>query len=253
MKVRFSYLVQTGVGLATLLLMLVISCKGPEGPQGPAGPTGAAGAAGAPGATGPAGASGVAGATGPTGNANVTYTDWKAMDLSGAVFKFPSRTQVDLVPASTANALLTKDAVDKGLIYIYYKFGQLQYDATNKNYVLAERITQNEVPLGRVKIPNRTTSNIGDFANYKITTDYLGQNYFSPKLSLTTGSYDSASNQYLVINELVNQSDEFYRTMFAQLPQYRIVVVAGSVKSGRQGAVDYSDYAAVKQAYNIPD
>lgn len=247
MKLRSSYLVQTGVGLVALLLMLVISCKGPEGPQGPAGPTGAAGPAGPAGATGPAGASGVAGATGPMGNANVAYTEWKPIDVSGNVVNYPSRTQVDLAPASTANALLTKDAIDKGLVYIYYKFGQLQ------NGTLVDRITQNTVPVARIKIPGRTTNNASDYASYQITTDYLGENYFSPRISLTTGTYNSTTDQITLIPDLANQSDAFYRSLFATMPQYRIVVVAGSVKSGRVGTVDYNDYAAVKQAYSLPD
>ncbi|MBD2754411.1 hypothetical protein [Spirosoma validum] len=247
MKVRFSNLVQTGAGLATLLLMLVISCKGPEGPQGPAGPTGATGATGAAGATGPAGASGVAGATGPTGNANVVYTDWKAIDVNGTINKYPSRTQVDLSPASTDNTLLSTTAINQGLVYVYYKFGQLQ------NGQLVERITQNEVPFGRLKIPGRTTNNATDYTTYRITTDYLGQNYFKPMISLVTGSYSESTGQFNLISELVNQTDAFYRGLFTTLPQYRIMVVAGSTKSGRLGAVDYSNYAAVKEAYNLPD
>lgn len=248
MKVRFSNLVQTGAGLATLLLMLVISCKGPEGPQGPAGPTGATGATGAAGATGPAGASGVAGATGPqgpTGNANVIYTDWKSIDVSGSVFKYPAGNQVDLIPASTTSPLLSTTAINQGLVYIYYKFGQLQ------NGQLVERISQDQVPFARVKIPNRNAGTAADYASYSITNDYLGQNYFAPKITLQTGYYNN--DQVVTYPDLVNQTDAFYRGLFASLPQYRIMVVNGSTKSGRLGAIDYSNYAAVKEAYNLPD
>ena len=250
MKVRFSHLVQTGSGLFALLLMLVISCKGPEGPQGPAGPTGAAGAAGA---TGPAGASGVAGATGPMGNANVKYTDWKPINVSGDFFVNPLTKEVTLSPQTTADTLLTKDAIDKGLIYIYYKFGNLDYTAGTQSYTLVERITENNVTQGYVKIPNRTTNQIGDYVTYQVTTDYLGENYFSPKIVLPTAVYDSGKDEYVGIAGLADQPVAFYRTMFATLPQYRIVVVAGNVKSGRLAAVDYKNYAAVKQAYNLPD
>lgn len=247
MKVYFSRLVQTGMGLVVLVLMLVVSCKGPDGPAGPAGPTGAPGAAGAAGATGPAGASGVAGATGPMGNANVVYTDWKSMDVSGNVFQYPTGNQVDLIPQSTANALLTKDAINKGLIYVYYKFGQLQ------NTTLVERITQNQVPFGRVKIPTRTTNTAQDYATYQITMDNLGENYFAPKISLTTGYYDSQKDEFVLFPDIAKQPAQFYRNLFSTLPQYRIMVVNGSVKAGRLGAVDFTDYAAVKQAFNLPD
>ena len=244
MKIYLSRFVQTSIGAVFLALTLLASCKGPEGPAGPAGPTGAAGPAGA---TGPAGTSGVAGATGPTGNANVIYTDWKPFDVSGSVFQYPTGNQVDLIPATTANALLTQDAIDKGLIYVYYKFGQLQ------NGTLVERISQNAVQFGRVKIPGRTTNSALDYTTYQITTDNLGLNYFSPKISLTTGFYDSTTDTFTLIPDLAKQTDTFYRTMFSTLPQYRIVVVNGSTKSGRLSAVDYSDYAAVKQAYNLPN
>lgn len=244
MKIYFSRFVQTSIGVVFLVLTLLASCKGPDGPAGPAGPTGATGAAGA---TGPAGASGVAGATGPTGNANVVYTDWKPIDVSGAVFQYPTGNQVDLTSTSTANALLTQDAINKGLIYIYYKFGQLQ------NGTLVERIAQDKVPFGRVKIPGRTTNSALDYATYQITTDNLGLNYFSPKISLTTGFYDSATDTFTLIPDLAKQTDAFYRTMFSTLPQYRIVVVNGSTKGGRLAGVNYNDYSAVKQAFNLPD
>ena len=250
MKVRFSHFVTFGTGLVALLLMLVISCKGPEGPAGPTGATGATGATGTAGATGPAGASGVAGATGPMGNANVVYTDWKAVDISGAVFKYPNLSRVQLAPASTANTLLTKDAIDKAVIYVYYKFGQLTYDQT-AGYTLVERIKQDTVTAA-VKIPGRTTNNIEDYTKYQIITDFLGQNYFSPKIFIFSGIFNTTTGVYDPIPELLFQPDQVYRTMLATYPQYRIVVVYGSVK-GRVGAVDFNDYAAVKQAFNLPD
>ena len=249
MQVRFSHFVQTGTGLVALLLILISSCKGPEGPAGPQGPAGTAGAAGTTGATG---ATGPTGASGVSGNANVQYTDWKPVDVSGNFFKYPDNTQVDLSPTSTANALLTQDAIDKGLIYVYYKFGQLSYVQASDSYVLMDKITQNTVPFGRVKIPGRATSGATDFTTYQITTDYLGVNYFAPKISLTTGTIVNG-DQFQLIPELTNQTAAFYRAMFASMPQYRIVVVAGNVKAGRMGAIDYSDYAQVKQAYNLPD
>uniref|UniRef100_UPI003B3A1886 collagen-like triple helix repeat-containing protein n=1 Tax=Spirosoma sp. TaxID=1899569 RepID=UPI003B3A1886 len=248
MKVRFSHLVQTGSGLIALLFMLVVSCKGPEGPQGPQGP---AGPTGATGATGPAGASGVAGATGPMGNANVVYTDWKPIDVSGNFFVNPITKEVTLSPASTASSLLTKDAIDKGLIYIYYKFGSVQSTTAPQSFTLAERISQSgNVSQGYAKIPGRTTNLIDDYVTYQVVTDNLGENYFSPKIIFPSAIYNPNIDDYTGITGLIDQPVSVYRTMFATLPQYRIMVVAGSVKSGRLAAVDYKDYAAVKQAFN---
>lgn len=250
MKVRFSHFVQTGIGLVALLLILITSCKGPEGP---AGPQGTPGTPGAPGTTGPAGVSGVTGPTGASGvSASVPYTDWKPIDVSGNFFKYPDNTLVTLSPASTTNALLTQDAINRGDIVIYYKFGQLSAPSDTGTYTLVERIVQNTVPFGRVKIPGRTTNGAADFATYQITTDYLGVNYFKPTISLVTGTIVNG-DQYRLIPDLVNQPAAFYRTMFATLPQYRMIVVTGNTKSGRMGAIDYSDYAQVKQAFNLPD
>lgn len=235
------------MGLVALLLVLITSCKGPEGPQGPAGATGATGAAGtagAAGATGPTGASGV--------SASVPYTDWKPIDVGGNFFKYPDNTLVTSSPTSTTNVLLTQDAINKGLVYIYYKFGQLSAPSDTGSYTLVERVAQNTVPFGRVKIPGRATSGAADFATYQITTDYIGVNYFKPTISLVTGTIVNG-DQYRLTQDLINQPAAFYRSMFATLPQYRIIVVSGNTKSGRAGAIDYSDYAQVKQAYNLPD
>ena len=251
MKVIFSHFVKFGGGLLILSLMLFASCKGPEGPQGPAGPTGATGATGAAGATGPAGASGVAGATGPMGNANIVYSDWKAIDVSGNFFKYPDNSQVQLSPVATTSPLLSQSAINTGIIYVYYKFGQLDYDQATSQYVLRERIKTDTVSA-YVKIPNRTTNQFQDYARYQIITDNLGQNYFSTKVVLFTGILNSSRTGYDPIADLVNQTPAFYRDMFTSLPQYRIVVAYGSVK-GRSGAVDFTDYAAVKQAFNLPD
>lgn len=247
MKVRFSHVVQTGMGLVALLLVLISSCKGPEGPAGPQGTPGT------PGTTGPTGASGVTGPTGASGvSASVIYTDWKPIDVGGNFFKYPDNTVVTSSPTSTTSTLLTQDAINKGLVYIYYKFGQLSAPSDTGSYTLVERVAQNTVPFGRVKIPGRVGSGAADFATYQITTDYLGVNYFKPTISLTTGTLVNG-DQYQLIPDLINQPAAFYRSMFATLPQYRMIVVNGNTKSGRMGAVDYSDYGQVKQAFNLPD
>ncbi|MBD2755558.1 hypothetical protein [Spirosoma validum] len=252
MKTRFAYFGQPGLGLMALLLMLVISCKGPEGPQGPVGPagaTGAVGATGAAGTTGPAGVSGVAGATGAqgaAGNPNVVYSDWKPVDVSGTFFLFTDGTVYLGNDNKTDNAYLTQEAIDKGLIYIYYKLGQKTFDAATGETKLVERVVADS-GFGYVKIPGRTTSKDEDFTSYYVANQLFGVNF----LRISTNLMTTRSN--VAIPELTGKSAQFYRDMVKTLPQYRIVVAYGSTKGGRSGAVDFKNYASVKQAYNLQD
>ncbi|GAB3640141.1 collagen-like triple helix repeat-containing protein [Spirosoma arcticum] len=256
MKTRFSLFLHIGTGFVALLFMVVSSCKGPEGPAGPqgtpglAGTTGPTGVSGATGATGPAGVSGVAGAM---GNANVVYTAWKAVDLSGNYYRYPTNLELDLGnDQKTANALLTTDVMNKSLVYVYFKFGQALYDNASGAFSLVERIQASNA-YGQVKIPGRTTSTYEDFAGYSVSHDYLGVNYLRFNLRLYTQQYDQAQNKMIPVAELVGKDAQFFRDMVKDLPQYRIVVVNGSTPGGRAAAINCSDYAAVKRAYKLPD
>ena len=277
MKIRFTSLVQASTRLVALLFMVVIACKGPEGPAGPAGTTGPAGPAGATGpqgvsgttgATGPQGASGVAGATGPQGtsgvagpqgpmgNANVVYTDWKtpAFDI---LTPFQDNSAVYLSNQNTANALLTKDVIDKSVVYVYFKISQLQKDQSTGGFAIVERIQApdalNSGVPGSVKIPGRTTSNETDFVYYYLNRDLIGVNYLKFNMTLYTSQYDQTQNKNVLVPELVGKNALFYTNLLSTLPQYRIVVVNGSIPGGRASAVDFNNYAAVKRVYNLPD
>ncbi|MBD2755557.1 hypothetical protein [Spirosoma validum] len=253
MKPRFSSLFQITLGLFTLLLTLVISCKGPDGPQGPAGPTGATGATGAAGtagATGPAGASGVAGATGaqgPMGNANIVYSEWKPVDVSTNFYAYPDNSSVYLGnDTKTDNALLTQDAIDKGIIYIYYKTGQKTFDPATGEMKLAERILTTN-GFGWLKIPGRTTNKDEDYINYYIGNELISANY------LKFSAFIYTNQNGTIVPDLAGKTAQFYRDMIKTMPQYRIIVAYGSVKGSRTGAVDFTDYASVKQTFNLPD
>lgn len=249
MKNRFYSLVRFSAGLFALFGIIVASCKGPEGPQGPAGPTGAAGT------TGPQGVSGVAGATGvqgPMGNANVMYTAWKTPDLSSYYNRFPDNLEVILGnDANRVNALLTADIINKSLVYVYFKYGQLLYDNSSGEWKLGERIQATNA-FGSVKIPGRTTSKYDDFIQYYANSDDLGVNNLHLYMYLHTNQYDQQGKQ-VPVADLIGKDAQFFRNMVKDLPQYRLVIVNGSTPGGRQAAVDFKNYAAVKQAYNLPD
>ncbi|WP_460995222.1 collagen-like triple helix repeat-containing protein [Spirosoma harenae] len=265
MKTYISALTQTSLGLIALLFLFIISCKGPEGPVGPTGPTGATGAAGATGpqgasgvtgATGPQGASGVAGATGAQGapgNANVVYTAWKQVDVSGNYFRTPDNFRVDLGnDQKTANTLLTAETLDKSLVYVYFKVGRTIYDNANASVKLTEFIEASST-YGNTKIPGRTGTKYEDYISYNVNHDYLGVNYLRFNVNLNTNSYDQATQKQVAIPDLLGKTAADFRDMVKDLPQYRIVVVTGSVVGGRVAAINYKDYAAVKKAYNLPD
>lgn len=265
MKTTFAPLVRVSTGLLALLITIIISCKGPEGPTGPqgttgptgaVGPTGPQGVTGTTGATGPQGVSGVAGpagpqgvtgAQGPTGNANVVYTAWKSVDLSTNFFAYTDNQLIYLGnDTKTANAVLSKDAIDKGLIYIYYKTGQKEFDPANGEIRLVERILTTN-GFGWIKIPGRSTNRDEDFTNYYIGNEAYGVNY------LKFSGFVYTNRNGVITPDIAGKSAQFYRDMLKDMPQYRIIVAYGSTPGGRMGSVDFKDYAAVKRAYNLPD
>ncbi|MBD2701752.1 hypothetical protein IC229_13965 [Spirosoma sp. BT702] len=264
MKTRVPLLFQISTGLLALLCLIVVSCKGPEGPvgpQGPAGPTGAAGAtgpqgvSGVAGATGPQGVSGVAGPTGPqgpAGNANVVYTAWKAPDFSSYYYRFPDNLQTIIGNDNNrVSPLLTADVINKSIVYVYWKYTQLQYDSGSAEFKLVERI-QSTSANGSIKIPGRATNQYNDFIGYYVNSDDIGVNNLHLYMYFFTNQLDQAQKQ-VAVADFIGKNAQFYRDMAKDAPQYRIVIVNGSTPGGRQANIDYKDYAAVKRAYNLPD
>ena len=265
MKVNLFYSV-----VCLVVGIVFYACKGPQGDIGPTGPTGnvgsmgvggpagtvgpagTTGTTGTAGTTGPAGETGQPGATGPqgpTGNANVVYSAWIAPAwvsggdaTNGAFFK----------QKSDANALLTQDVIDKGIVYAYVKVKALDYDQDKSEYKLVERIVPNS-GTASFKIPGRQTNNFYDYGNSYIYVDQqIGVNFLRVTAQLDKRGYKDANYVLGILPELAGKSFTFYNDLTKDLYQYRIVIVNGSTK-GRQAAVDMKDYAAVKKAFNLKD
>ncbi len=180
------------------------------------------------------------------GNGNVVYTAWKTPAWDGDFFSNSSSGQLNV--SNFAASVLTKDAIDKGLIMVYYKTNQLV--AQGSTYVLAESISPMDSRDGvafAFKIPGRTTNLYADYAFANINQFPLRENFFRPYLNY----YTFTGQNFTPIPEISDKPKSFYQDLAKTLPQYRIVVAYGSVL-GRQ-AVDFTDYAAVKKAFNLPD
>ena len=79
------------------------ACKAEKGEVGPAGPAGIAG---------PTGANGAIGATGPTGTANVIYSPWSVINITGSSAPYTSEV---IAPQ------ITQDVVDKGVVLTFFR------------------------------------------------------------------------------------------------------------------------------------
>ncbi len=264
MKTTYAFLRQIGLGIAALIVLLASSCKGPDGQQGPVGPQGTTGATGVTGPqgvsgvvgpvgpAGPQGLTGVAGPQGPMGNANVVYTAWKAIDVSNSYYRDPTNLVMYIGNDGKSDyALLTKDVIDKSLVYIYFKVGQQSYDQPSGEYKLVERIVPGNA-YGQLKIPGRTTNGNQDFVGYGIYNQPIGVNFLNFTLRLDTYSYDAQSKQ-VAVPELIGKNAQFFRDMVKDMPQFRVVIVNGNIVGGRTASINFKDYASVKQAFNFVD
>lgn len=245
------------------LLFMQNACKGPEGPIGPqgiqgvkgdigpsgsTGTTGPQGPQGQTGATGPQGQTGATGPQGPMGNANVVYSDWRSIewksDGSSTDYQFFSSK-------STAEPLLTKDAIDKGIVYVYIKSKVRNWNNDKQEYDLVEFITANGM-WGNFKLPGRNQNRWQDFGQIYVGADGLiGVNY----LRVTGQLYKKGPNDSFVdilLPELANKSFTEYTTMIKDVHQYRVMVVYGSTK-GRMAAIDMTNYKEVKKYFNLKD
>lgn len=269
MKTKLIYLFGA-YALGILLIAGIYSCKGdlgPTGPQGTAGTNGqngASGPQGVSGVTGPQGASGLTGPVGASGaqglpgtpgkdgNANVVYTDWKSLPAdqygraSNYQFAYLSTT-------TTSQTVLTREAIDKAAIFVYYKINAFVYDAADNDYKLQERISQGNSSSYSL-IPGRSAANFTSLLRTFIGSDLLGVNYFNPTMTLYTFE-TNAAGATVAIPEFVNQNAAYFRNIVKDVPQYRIMVVYGSTKGGRASyngrPVDFNDYAQVKAYFNL--
>ena len=186
------------------------------------------------------------------GNANVVYTAWKPVDLSSSYYRSQDNNDLFIGNDNTsANAILTKDVIDKSLVFVYFKVNRLLFDGSIGEYKQQETI-QPANANGFIKIPGRETSKYEDFMQYNVYHDYIGVNYL--RFTLYGYTYTNGPNSTRVPTpEFANKNAQFFRDLLKDMPQYRIVIANGSTPGGRAAAVDFKDYAAVKRAYNLPD
>lgn len=266
MKTKLVYLFGA-YALGILLVAGMYSCKGDMGPAGPQGTLGTAGANGAAGPTGPQGASGLTGPVGASGaqglpgtpgkdgNANVVYTDWKS--LPADQYGRTSNNQFAFLSSSiTSQTVLTREAIDRAAIYVYYRVNVPVYDAADNDYKLQERIAQGNTSCYSL-IPGRQPTAANNFASFLrtfVSNDLLGVNYFNSTMQLST--YETnAAGATVAIPEYVGKDAAYFRSIVKDVLQYRIVVVYGSTKGGRASyngrPVDFNDYAQVKAYFNL--
>ena len=258
---------------AIVAMLFTNSCKGPEGPIGPVGSTGTAGVNGTnggigatgtagangkdggTGATGATGSTGAAGANGKDGNANVVYSEWITPTW---VSSGEGSDRFYLNQRSTANALITQDAIDKAVIYTYWKVKALNYNQDKSEYELVERISPNN-GYSYFKISGRTSNNWQDFQYMQNSFEsQIGVNYLSVNSSVYRFGYALLANgTYSNINTLIpdfaaGKGFTFYNELVKDISKYRVIVVYGSTK-GRLASVNMKDYNEVKKAFNLKD
>jgi|GEM_PF-1936844 len=250
--------------------MFMFSCEGPEGPQGPVGTAGKDGAAGSKGDKGDKGDKGEAGQDGKDGSSAVNSSPWIRLDYktdgattitnqnytsNGAIYQ----TYVNLSLKDKTQPLLTKEIVEQGMYLVYIRYKVMMYDQEESSYYLDNRITGG-VNIGVTsyfKIPGRENSRAGDYAYLTFGISELGENTWNPYLYFSSPSQQVyENNQYVyksTATDLVDKSNAFYRELLSSnVPEVRLVTVKGSL-SGRLKNIDFSDYEAVKEAFNLED
>lgn len=233
--------ISTKTVLALLIAStLLFSCKGPAGKDG---------------AIGPAGAAGINGTNGKDGNANVVYSAWLTPVW---ISNGEGTTEYYLNQKSTANALLTKEAIDKGLVYVYWKGNALVYNEDKREYELIERISINSHSI-YFKIPGRTTNDYYDFQYFRpYAEEMIGVNYLKLTGYVGRKGYPRENgiinyNNYTILPEFANgKGFGFYNELVKDIVKYRVVVVYGSIQ-GRNTPVDMTNYEAVKNYYHLKD
>lgn len=223
--------------LACTLAAFNFGCTGEDGALGPAGANGT---------------NGTNGTNGKDGNANVVYTDWKEIDWSGGFFKYNSNKNASLTVKNTAEPLFTQEAMDKAVVYTYYKTNDLVEDASSTgDYVLADRIGTSGNYF--FKRPGITTSKYEDYSQMLVSTFKMGLNYFQPTMYFATQTYDYTISNYIADPLFTTKVAADFRA-YAKPVTYRHVIIYGSTKAARLNQhVDMNDYQAVKAFYKITD
>lgn len=236
--------------IAIFASSLIYSCKGPDGAIGPKGANGTNGATGAIGATG---------AKGADGNTNVVYSEWRLSYKSSADY-FTNMTgqrlitAIQLLPITTDEPILSKEAYRTGSVYTYAKFNALVYDSDNKTYKLSERIkllVDNTTVESYSLIPGRNKDLSTSYTRTSLFNVEIRENYFS------FFGYNSLRDDgtQAVIPEFQGKVDlAFFQKplMLDTIILVRHVIINGTMK-GRIASIDMSDYGEVKRALNLRD
>jgi hypothetical protein len=191
------------------------ACKGEKGDVGPIGTTGVAG---------PTGANGAVGLAGPTGTANVVYGTWQDMNNSSFWYKL-----------GTANTGGSNNGGGGTNVYSGHGWG----------CDIPAPITQDILDKGQVFVYGKFASSIGDNRVYLIPNNFWGNwshqvNILLNKVYIQT-IWDTAGTV----------PSSYSPSGF--LCFFRYIIIPGGVAGGRKEHLDYSDYEAVKKAYNIKD
>ena len=184
----------------------------------------------------------------------MVYSEWLTPTWAA---DFESTQSYSLAQRSTANALITQEAIDKAVIFTYWKVKVPLYNSDKAEYELVERITPTS-GNSFFKIPGRVSNSYQDFQSmFNSVGTQLGVNYLNVISSvnrfgnppLPNGSY----GPYALLPEFAaGKGFTFYNDLVKDISKYRVIVVYGSNK-GRLASVDMKDYAAVKQAFNLRD
>ncbi|WP_428656182.1 collagen-like triple helix repeat-containing protein [Runella sp.] len=176
-------------------------------------PTGEVGPKGDKGDTGDQGPQGVAGPQGATGTANVIYSSWFTTT------SWQTRTSLGNIRQfyyDKSAAGITASILTNGVVLVYGKLN---------GYVSTLDLNEKVIQLPYTVLYN-STSDEADFWSFRATAGNLRIVFENNK-----NSYTSISTAY----------------------QFRYIIIPGGVAGGRKAAIDYSNYEAVKRAYNLPD
>lgn len=233
------------------VLLINVSCEGPQGDVGPAG---------AQGSQGPQGEKG------EVGSANVNSTSWTTFDVeNGSVAKTTYQndndenyyTSVFMRKGNKEMPVLTAEIIDSGLALIYFKLGSRVYNSEKREYEIQERIFGGEIlprANGWIQIPGRDGEIATDFQSYSVVVSSIGENFWDPYISFRSNfkqqTEGGKNTSFSTAPELVDKGNDFYRSLFKELPEYRVITIPAAA-NGRRKRVDYSDYAKVCEAFGL--
>jgi hypothetical protein len=195
------------------MLLMAVAIIFMDACKGEKGDVGPSGTAGVAGVAGPQGNVGVAG---PQGTANVIYGTWQDMNNVNFWYRL----------SSLANA-------------------GIAYSGRGWGCDIPAPITQDILDKGQVFVYAKFAPSFADTRVYLLPNTFWG-NWYTQVNILPNKIY---------IQTIYDQAQTVPTTYSPSsfLCIFRYIIIPGGVAGGRKANVDYSDYEAVKKAYNIPD